>query len=181
MARAKKTITAPPAVATPDAPAPAEAPAVPDVRRAVPDAPAAATFTKAQFAELSLARARAGDPSVLIGRLGYALGHLDMPLSCDEIRFIRDALERTAEKSAGVFYLDSETPALNLHQFGWWRIASYFDELVDVGDVDDEGLKKRYSPKDAMKKVTRDLGVRERTVRYALRDFGKKRRRPRRR
>jgi hypothetical protein len=116
---------------------------------------------KFDFAKYAAARARAGDPYPLIGRLLYVLQRADAPLSDDEIAFIREALEATANK---------RTDAAGLRLLELQLIARQVDGLIDVDGCE---------PKNAVDAVMLDRGRSLRHIRTALSKYGKPRRRRR--
>jgi hypothetical protein len=112
---------------------------------------------KFDLAKYAVARARAGDPYPLIGRLLYALQRTGAPLSDEEVAFVRDALEASAGKEASSQLRDLEKQL----------IARQVDGLVD-----ENGL----SPGEAVEEVRRDRNRSVRHVRTALAQYGKRRR-----
>ena len=107
-------------------------------------------------AKHALDEARRGDPSHLISRLGLALqGH--KRLSDGEFWFIVEALEAT----------ESRQTRARLRDLEFWLIAHQFDGLVD-----EENLK----PKQAMDVVKKHRDCSVRTIRTALKAYGKPRR-----
>jgi hypothetical protein len=114
-------------------------------------------MAKFDLAKYAAARARAGDPYPLIGRLLYALCRSGAPLSDEEVALVRGALEATAGKEASNQLRDLEKQL----------IARQVDGLVD-----ENGLP----PGEAVGRVAEQ---RERSVRHvksALHKYGKRRR-----
>jgi hypothetical protein len=112
---------------------------------------------KFDFAKYAAARAHAGDPYPLIGRLMLSLQYSRKPLSDAEICWIRDALEATADKKT----------AARLRRLELELIARQVDGLID-----DDG----YKPREAKTKV---MLSRDRSLRHlatALSKYGKPRR-----
>ncbi len=111
-------------------------------------------MAKLDLAKYAVARAKVGDPYPLIGRMLNALEGR-VRLSPEEILLVRDALEATAGKEAGLRDLEKRLIA---HQ-------------VD-GMIDNAG----YGSKDAVAEVKRRRGRSVRTIRTAISKYGKQRR-----
>jgi hypothetical protein len=112
------------------------------------------------FAKYAAAWARDGDPYPVIARLSVCVQRSSEPLSDDEFLFIRDALEARAGK---------ETNA-RLRQLEKQLIAAQYDGLID-----DDGKK----PKEAFDEVKTLRDCWPRTVRRAIKQYGKPRRKRR--
>jgi hypothetical protein len=101
--------------------------------------------------------ARDGDPYPLIARLSVCIQRSSEPLTDDEFRFIRDVLEAKAGKKTNA----------RLRQLEKQLIAVQYDGLID-----DDGKK----PKAAFEEVKTWRDCSPRTVRRAIKQYGKPRR-----
>jgi hypothetical protein len=112
------------------------------------------------FAKYAYEAARRGDPYPLIARLTLALQASNRPLTDVELHFIRDTLEVSAGKETNT----------RLRQLEKWLIAAQYDGLID-----EDGL----IPKNAFEDVKTWRGRGARTVRRAIKQYGKPRRKRR--